>query len=83
MKKLIWMCCITACTITFGCKGNGSTNGSNNAGEKDSVGINDGNGAAGSGTGSAGAGTVGDSTLTQQDTASGAPLPKAPDTASH
>jgi hypothetical protein len=83
MRKYLWMICLAASIITAGCKGNGSTNGNSNAGEKDSAGINDGTGAPGSGTGSAGAGTVGDSTQTPQDTVKGAPVPKSPDTISH
>ncbi|MFD0764368.1 hypothetical protein ACFQZI_05860 [Mucilaginibacter lutimaris] len=80
MKKYIWIFLIAAGAATYGCKGNGSTSGSNDAGKSDSVSLNDGNGAPGSGTGSAGAGTVGDTTLTPQDTVNGAPLPKKPDT---
>ncbi|GGH08924.1 hypothetical protein [Mucilaginibacter phyllosphaerae] len=84
MKKLIIIGALSACVAIGGCKGNGSTSGKSDISSSDSTkGLNDGNGAPGSGTGSAGAGTVGDSTLTQQDTVNGAPLPQGPDTAKH
>jgi hypothetical protein len=83
MKKNIWIFFITASIAIIGCKGNGSTGANDNDGKSDSVNLNDGTGAPGSGTGSAGAGTVGDTTLTPQDTPKGAPLPKKPDTVSH
>jgi hypothetical protein len=82
MKKYIWIFFITAGMAVLGCKGNGSTGANSNDGQSDSVSLNDGTGAPGSGTGSAGAGTVGDTTLTLQDTVNGAPIPKKPDTSS-
>jgi hypothetical protein len=74
---------LSLCIAIGGCEGNGSTDADADASAADTTkGLNDGNGAPGSGTGSAGAGTVGDTTLTLQDTVNGAPRPK-PDTTKH
>ena len=84
MKKVFIIAAISASIAICSCKGNGSTDADANASSSDTTkGLNDGNGAPGSGSGSAGAGTVGDTTLTPQDTVNGAPLRNGQDSAKH
>jgi len=84
MRKALIIAAVALSVAIGGCKGNGSTNADGDVSSTDTTkGLNDGNGAPGSGSGSAGAGTVGDTTLTPQDTVNGAPLPKGPDTTKH